>query len=139
MFSMRGSDYSVDWRHNYIVALSTLRATGHVLRKVDAVRFPEISGTVAAKYTRWKQGDGNDALFKYFIEDERNQLLKAYSFTARDDLAFFDDELENGDIDIISKGFFKGYNVVDILHRAAAWWKVELSEVAEQISEASFS
>jgi hypothetical protein len=139
MFSMRASDYSVDWRHNYIVALSTLRATGHVLHKVDTRRFPELRSVVADRFTRWRIGEGNDALFKHFIEDGRNQLLKTYSFTANDELAFFEDELESGDIDTINDGFFKGYNVVDILHHSADWWATELSEIAEEIDEMSLS
>ncbi|MGB5868895.1 MAG: hypothetical protein WBH04_01740 [Albidovulum sp.] len=137
MFSMRGSDYSVDWRHNYIVALSTLRATGHVLHKVDTLRFPELGPVVTDRFARWKKGEGDDALFKHFIEDGRNQLLKTYLFTANDELAFFEDELESGDIDIITEGFFKGYNVVDILHHCANWWATELSEIADEIGEHS--
>lgn len=139
-FSMRSCDYSVNWRHNYIVALTTLRATGHVLHKVDTVLYPEIKELVGEKYQRWKKGEGDDALFKYFIEDERNQLLKAYQFTTNDGLAFWDEEFDSGkieDIDVIDKGFFKGCDVVAIIDHSVGWWRAELSEIAGKITEKS--
>jgi len=136
-FSIRYSDYAVNWRHNYIVSLTTLRATGHVLHKVDAVLYPEISNLVDEKFRRWKKGEGDDALFKFFIEEERNQLLKAYQFTSSDGLAFYENELDSGKIDVIGEGFFKGSDIIAIIELSAKWWQTELTEIAEEISSES--
>ncbi len=130
---MLRSDYSIDWRHNLIVALTTLRATGHVLHKIDVQRFPELRAVVEGKYKRWKQGSGDDELFKYFINDSRNQLLKTYQFNTSDDLAFEQEEIDSGDIDVVTEGHFKGSDVVGLLQHSATWWMKELDEIATHI------
>jgi hypothetical protein len=87
-FSLCYADHSQNWRAEFIVAITTLRAVGHVLQKVDCKRFPEITLTVQERFARWKLGEGDDELFVHFIEDARNLLLKTYRFPGNEAATF---------------------------------------------------
>lgn len=134
-FTMQHSDYSVDWRFMYIVSVTTLRAVGHVLHKVDCRNFSEISGSVDARSLRWKRGEGDDDLFVHFIEDARNVLLKTYGLTSDDSIVFDEDELTSNDVDIdrVMHGHFEGQDVIGLLQASHRWWERELTEIAELI------
>lgn len=132
------SDYAQDWRANFIVSVTTVRAVGHVLHKVDCRRYPQISDLVAARFERWKMGEGDDELFVHFIEEARNMVLKTYSFPANESVVFKTEstgELSSDDpsIDRVVDGYFEGSSVVGLLQASHDWWRRELTEIAAHI------
>ncbi|MDH5530828.1 MAG: hypothetical protein OEY05_12395 [Paracoccaceae bacterium] len=134
-FSLQGADYPVNWRFDFIVAITTLRVVGHVLHKVDCLMFPVIKPEVEARFLRWKRGQGDDVLFTDFIEESRNTLLKTYSFPSADTTAFDEDEFgcfidEEMHPDVVQRGPFKGENVIGLLQHSHRWWQSELSDIA---------
>ena len=137
-FSLRHADYAVNWRFDFIVAITCLRAVGHVLHKIDCQNFPEIKDEVSLRFDRWKLGVGDDTIFPHFIEDARNSLLKTYSFTSSDKVAFYDDEY--GEFtddfphpDIVVSGPFEGEDVITLFYRAHDWWRRELNDISKLI------
>lgn len=134
-FSLRHADYAVNWRFDVIVAITTLRAVGHVLHKIDCRRYPLIFKEVETRFKRWKLGDGADAVFPHFIEDARNTLLKMYEFPAKDNTIFHDEEFGDfsqgrPDPDLIVRGPFSGCDIVELLNACHDWWRQELLEIA---------
>ena len=91
-FSLRHADYAVNWRFDFIVAITTLRAVGHVLHKIDCKDHSFLKPEVDARWARWKRGVGKDIIFTEFIEKSRNALLKAYMFPSSEAAVFYEDE-----------------------------------------------
>lgn len=138
VFSLRQADYPVNWRFDFIVAISSLRAVGHVLHKIDCKSFPIIRPEVEQRFQRWKRGNGDDAIFTQFIEESRSALLKAYEFPGLDETIFSEDEFggfgdTQFDPDIVMRGPLKGENVISLFHFAHDWWETELNEIAQMI------
>src|SRR5690349_17857149 len=122
-FSLCHADHSQDWRAEFIVAITTLRAVGHVLHKVDCKRYPEIAQHVQVRFQRWKLGKGDDELFVHFIEDARNMLLKTYQFPSDETTVFKTDlsgELSSTDPDLdrVVSGYFRGSSVIGLLQHS---------------------
>lgn len=136
------ADHSQNWRAEFIVAITTLRAVGHVLHKVDCLRFPEIAPEVEDRFRRWKKGEGDDALFVHFIEDARNLLLKTYAFPG-DEAAVFKTDVsgefsrDDPDPNRVTSGYFEGSSVIALLQHSHNWWQSELSDIAQHIASIS--
>ena len=136
--SLYCADHSQNWRAEYIVAITTVRAVGHVLHKVDCEIHPEIIPIVKDRFQRWKLGNGDDELFVYFIEEARNMLLKTYQFPGDEDAVFKIDssgEFTSGDPDpdVVTEGYFRGCSVIGLLQHSHKWWQRELAEISEYI------
>lgn len=65
------------WRIHWAAAVALIRAVGHVLDKVDGAD-PIVKRATNAAFKRWKSSDPEHAIFRDFIERERNNLLKEY-------------------------------------------------------------
>src|SRR6185312_1454897 len=66
---------------NYVAALALVRAVGHVLDKVDAnENGPRPGLSVDVAYAKWKANRDEHRIFWEFIEEERNNILKEYTF-----------------------------------------------------------
>lgn len=70
-------DKGEPWQIEWVATVALLRAVGHVLHKVDARRSADSREAVAAAYARWKT-EPEHAIFRDFIENERNNVLKRY-------------------------------------------------------------
>lgn len=64
------------WRVHWAAAIALVRAVGHVLDKVDGER-PGVKQAARTLFKEWKSGDEH-LIFRKFIDDERNNLLKQY-------------------------------------------------------------
>ena len=62
------------WRVLWIGAVALLRAVGHVLQKVDG-KNPDQRDVIDAAYRSWTSGQSRHAVFREFIEEERNNML----------------------------------------------------------------
>ena len=65
------------WRVLWVGAMALLRAVGHVLRKVDGEVLRQ-GAAIDAAYQGWTDLRPEHAVFRDFIEDERNNILKEY-------------------------------------------------------------
>src|SRR5579872_7308245 len=69
----------IEWRLYWILAVVLLRAVGHVLNKVDGAADAKVKKAANDLHRSWRDGDEN-AIFRDFIEHERNNILKEYAF-----------------------------------------------------------
>ena len=130
---------AADWRVNYFAAIGLLRTVGHVLDKIDAKKWPATKQPIAAAYARWKRGEGEDAIFQHFIEDERNLLLKEYRRGCEPEDAVdcpvltVDGNEAHGistiPVVFVEGGRFDGEPVEALLWRAVEWWMLELEAI----------
>ena len=119
------------FRLYWVAGVALARAAGHVLQKVDGEQDATIKHAVASAYAAWKADKQANAIFRDFIEQERNQILKEY------DVGFL-----AGPIDVvaggalhtldehlfcpIADGVFAGEDCRDILDQAIKWWESQL-------------
>jgi hypothetical protein len=79
---LRQNPREASWRTRWFAALVMLRAVGHVLEHETK---SSTDAAVRAAAQRWwndiKQSEPEPAIFWQFIYDDRNALLKDYSFT----------------------------------------------------------
>ncbi|PKQ06148.1 MAG: hypothetical protein CVT72_07490 [Alphaproteobacteria bacterium HGW-Alphaproteobacteria-11] len=68
------------WRILWAGAVSLLRAVGSVLKKVDARDDPLLTSVADKHHNEWKKEAAEHQIFREFIENERNNILKEYKF-----------------------------------------------------------
>lgn len=116
--------------------VALLRSVGHVLKKVDSKSGPEVARAINAAWGRWSEDREANAIFWYFIEEERNNILKEYEFgflsgpievlvTPDNDLFTLDEGL----FCPISEGRFGGEDCRDIMAESIAWWETQLDRI----------
>ncbi|ELB7608842.1 TPA: hypothetical protein KD105_004585 [Vibrio parahaemolyticus] len=130
-------------------SLSTLRAIGHVLHKVDAEKYsPEFSSQLNERYKRWK----HEPIFKDFINEERNKILKEYDSTVEPQevkktkalatssgllLATRSGNILGATVTlrkfVKARGYRAGKSPVIVLSQALEWWDCELKEMEKFI------
>ena len=71
------------WRTRWTGLVALLRCVGHVLHKVDAVQSTNLKKAVADAWDDLKKTMPEPRIYWEFIEEERNNILKAYEFGAR--------------------------------------------------------
>lgn len=79
---LRQNPREASWRPRWFAALVMLRAVGHVLER--ETKSSTVAAVRAAAQRWWnniKQSEPEPAIFWQFIYDDRNELLKEYSFT----------------------------------------------------------
>ncbi len=69
---------AADRRLWWILALTLLRAVGHVLNKVDSKRSRYLANSIRKGYLAWKAEPRQHLVFHEFIEKERNEIIKEY-------------------------------------------------------------
>lgn len=134
----------VDFRVHWAAVVALLRAVGHVLKKVDAARHSGVARAVDRRWQFWNQNRDDNKIFWDFIESERNNILKAYSFGYGED----DVEIEsvNSDgtrviyanvpfVSALQSGPFAGPPGKDVLRQALAWWEEQLNVIDEEVAQ----
>lgn len=118
----------------WVAGIALTRTVGHVLDKVDAKEDERLVKIVRATYASWKEHRDANRIFWDFIEDERNQVLKEYSFGF---LAGPISLVANGEVHKLdenlfcplSGGPFAGEDCRDVLGGAIEWWENQLCEI----------
>ena len=130
------------WRILWAGAMALLRAVGHVLGKVDA-KDERVRPFVEEAWERWNSDRVTNGVFWEFIRDERNAILKEYSFSVVDSADVGLGLVENGgdeDVDdaVVSegpivlgenlfrpleRGFGMGEDARDVYRDALKWCK----------------
>lgn len=126
----------------WTAAVALLRTTAHVLHKVDGKRDGSLGEISRNYYQRWKKGEGEDAIFRYFIEHERNSLLKEYTIGFQqgpvllvpivDGQASLDDAYDAGSDNLfrpLAGGAYAGEDARDTLGDALDWMRRQLTAI----------
>ncbi|MGK9052131.1 hypothetical protein [Neorhizobium petrolearium] len=119
-----GDEELPDWKLPWVAGIALLRTIGHVLAKVDAKASPAHSREIERFWQSLKSDRESSRVFWDFIENERNNLLKTYTFGAR--LAHDDD------------GYYVEFNdgsdAFQMFRQAVYWWRYQLSSIETAIS-----
>jgi hypothetical protein len=123
--------------------VTLLRAVGHVLHKVDSQKFTAaLSNTLNAQFKQWKS---EEAIFRDFIEKERNSIVKEYDLTVQvseyqepvtfmtsDGCRFITSDEHTLCLNMTLKelvkarGHGEGNTPLSVLDEAIEWWKSKL-------------
>ncbi|WP_429910808.1 hypothetical protein [Glycocaulis sp.] len=136
----------IEWRLNWVLAVVLLRVVGHVLDKVDGAN--NVATRTAARdfYQSWKSGEKN-AIFRDFIERERNTILKEYSSDVTEGPVPVMAYLQSHDgFDVVRQflieenlyrpmgsGAYEGEDGRTLLDEAIAWWAQQLDAIDETL------
>jgi hypothetical protein len=140
------------WRMHWVAALALIRAVGHVLDKVDG-RDPAIRAAARAAHRQWKTDAPEHQVFREFIEQERNSILKEYVFNVHPNteieialtgmLKRVSDRalVETAEVIPIREniyrplleGFREGDDARDVLSEAIDWWVRELAAIERSV------
>lgn len=108
-----------EWRLYWVSGVALLRTIGHVLAKVDAKSSLQHSQAIDDFWKSLHSERESAWIFWEFIEKERNNLLKVYSFGAQFVYAENDSfiQFENGD------------DAFELFREAVYWWRHQLIEL----------
>lgn len=140
----------IEWRLYWVLAVVLLRAVGHVLDKVDGSSNLAVKREANALHKSWRSGDEN-AIFRDFIERERNSILKEYESEITEGPVPIIAHLQQHDgFDVIRQflieeniyrpmgvGVFEGEDGRTLLDEAIAWWAHQLAEVDRRVAPSS--
>jgi hypothetical protein len=101
-----------EWRLYWIAGISLLRTIGHVLAKVDAKSSAQHSQAIGGLWKQLQSDRKGSWIFWEFIEKERNNCLKTYSFGAR----LVQDEGE------VCVQYENGDDAFQLFRQAVYWW-----------------
>ena len=130
------------WRVLWVGAVALLRAVGHVLRKVDG-QTPRALDAINEAYQNWKSEQPEHLIFREFIEEQRNNILKEYRMNVLDlaDVAVVVDpdgrSITDGTVFVLEENLFRpvtdGFgadeDARDVYREAIRWWETELSRL----------
>jgi hypothetical protein len=114
-----GNEELPEWRLYWVAGIALLRTIGHVLAKVDANSSADHSQAIDSLWRKLKSDREENWIFWDFIEKERNNLLKTYSFSAR-----FVPNQEGAYIE-----FEGGEDAFQLFRQAVYWWRHQLMEL----------
>lgn len=117
-----------NWRLDWAATVALLRAVGHVLHKVDGKQGAATKTAIDAAWSRWKK-DPKDAIFRDFIEQERNSVLKEYEIGSQAPAYLLTEDggrirLEDG-----SGALLLEQPDVERVDEALRWWEQQLSAI----------
>lgn len=132
----------IEWRLLWVLAVVLLRAVGHVLHKVDGEQDPAVRKAADDLYRAW-QREPEHAIFREFIECERNNILKEYEFAMTEGPVPVVAYLQNHDgFDVarqclieeniyrpMADGPYEGEDGRTLLDEAIAWWAVQIDAI----------
>lgn len=140
------------WRVHWAAGVALLRAVGHVLLNVDQSADVELARIADAAHRRWRSADPAHAVYRDFILEERNNILKEYRSKVHpldtvpvairltlvnpdtgevsyvDHVADLDENLFRPLVD----GFGEGEDARDVFAEAIDWWDRELTAIERE-------
>ena len=139
------------WRIHWLAALAAIRAVGHVLSKVDGDHDSSVKINADRLFKEWKSDITEHQIFREFIEQDRNLILKEYNSrlfpNSKVPLAteittnapeghpahkigqVF--EVDHRIYRPFSEGPYEGIDARDVYQEAIEWWKTQLSRIDE--------
>jgi hypothetical protein len=136
------------WRTRWTGLVALLRCVGHVLHKVDAGSSGDLKKAIATQWDTLSKSKPEPRIFWEFIEEERNNILKAYEFGARMNttvrpgaahlsLSGEGSEGPGGPTtyeSFIRSGTFAERDALEICRDAITFWRVFLDKVEASVS-----
>lgn len=144
------------WRVHWAGGVALLRAVGHILLNVDQPANADLAAIATAAHRRWRSDDPAHAVYREFILEERNNILKEYrskvhplaevpvvirltlmdpetgEISYLDQPADFDENLFRPLVD----GYGEGEDARDVFEEALGWWERELSAIEDACAAA---
>lgn len=130
LFEFQNSDIDdehPEWRLHWVAGIALLRAIGHVLSKSDADISTAHKRAVREMWDSWKRDAEDNYIFWEFIESERNNILKTYTFGAK---------LEKR-LDGFVVTYTDGEDALQLYREAVYWWRFQLVSLEKIIQERS--
>lgn len=139
------------WRVHWAGGVALLRAVGHVLLNVDQRADATLAKIADAAHRGWRSDDPAHAVYRDFILEERNNILKEYRSKVHP-LADVPVAIrltlmhpETGEIHEVAdldenlfrplvEGYGEGEDARDIFAEALDWWERELSAMEERLA-----
>jgi hypothetical protein len=132
------------WRTRWVALVALLRAVGHVLSSVDSDRDARTKDAIDSAWNQLRRSRPEPRIFWDFIQDERNNVLKAYRFgaglniTVRPGSAWYNLATgESGGTEpgpttyeaFMRAGTFEGELPSDVARQALTFWTRYLDEI----------
>ncbi|WP_137105759.1 hypothetical protein [Azospirillum argentinense] len=141
------------WRVHWAGGVALLRAVGHVLLNVDQRTNTELAKIGDEAHRRWRSTDPSHAVYRDFILEERNNILKEYRSKVHplaevpvairltvvnpetgevsylDQIADFDENLFRP----LVEGYGEGEDARDVFGEAINWWERELTAIDKEL------
>ena len=142
------------WRVHWAGGVALLRAIGHVLLNVDQATDTELTKVANAAHWRWKSADPAHAVYREFILEERNNILKEYRSKVHPlenvpvairltlvhpetgEVRYLDQgaDLEENLFRPLVEGYGEGEDARDIFKEAIDWWERELAAIEQELA-----
>lgn len=130
LHELEKADSDAIWRLRWITQVTLLRAAGHVLDKVDGSRSIYLRKAVDEIWGNIKSDKELNWIFFYFINIERNSILKEYRVGERIILS-----LDGCNEDRRERGVLirhRVYSQRELVKHSLAWWERTLADVEER-------
>ncbi len=119
-----GDEELTEWRLYWVAGIALLRTIGHVLVKVDSKTSQHHARAIDDLWQQFKSDRESNRIFWKFIEKERNNILKTYSFGAR---------LSNDDHDGYYVATEEGEDAFQKFREAVYWWRHQLTSIENKL------
>lgn len=138
-----------EWRVNWVLCVVLLRTVGHVLDKVDGRDDPRVKEVSKGHYRAWLSAPEHE-IFRNFIENERNNIVKEYSSSVTEGpiplVAYLQSNdgfdqvrqflIEENIYRPLHSGHYEGEDGRTLLDEAIEWWRTQLQRVDEEVEAA---
>lgn len=129
LFDLQNSDIDdehPEWRINWIAGVAMLRTVGHVLKNVDSRTSGKHTSIITEYWKTWQHDKDLNWIFFDFIEQERNNILKEFSFGAT--------------LPAVNDGRVLAYgntqfDAAQLFREAVYWWRHQLRSIEKDLSE----
>ena len=129
LFTLQNSDIDdehPEWSIQWIAGVATLRTIGHVLHKLDAKKSDKHRAVIDRAWAEWNANKDDNWIFFDFIEKERNNILKEFSFGATLPTVEDGRTLAYGNTNL---------DATELFREAVYWWRAQLRAIEKAISE----
>ena len=128
LFDLQNSEVEPRW-HGWLIpwvaGLTLLRATGHVLAKVDATKSSKHKSEIKSLWRAWTDHRAENWVFWDFIEEERNNVVKEFEFGFQIEPYSEPEEYE------VENAV---YEKIELFREAVYWWRHQLRAIEEALT-----
>ena len=135
-----------NWRVHWVAAVTLLRTVGHVLDKVDGRANAQLRLTARKLYEKGKT-DPEHEIFREFIDNERNNVLKEYEFGVSEGPieVLLSKETPAGPVPIhvvqiseniyrpMRDGVYAGEDGRTLIEYSIEWWERQLNQLEQSL------
>lgn len=130
LFEIQNSDIDdehPEWMTTWFAGVALLRTIGHVLRNLDRKRGPHFQHVIDTFWADIKSNRITHWIFFDFIERERNNILKEFSFGASL-------PTDPDDTRILVYDSHSDWDAAQLFREAVYWWRAQLEHMEREIN-----